>query len=117
MNESQYTKAVCEEMEQCGASVIPYVGNTRQRNGVPDRWVGHSLFSGWLEFKTLKGRLSLGQKICIERLNRSVKGTAYVIRSNGNVTCGRIENEKGKVLAMFSNGYDLLLKLFELSEQ
>jgi len=111
MKESKFTKEVCSKMKNCGATIVPYVGNYRQQNGVPDRYVCHQLWQGWLEFKTTKGRLSTAQKIFIQRMNLSRKGVAFVVREP-NI----IENEKGDTLSHFANGFDLLLKLYHITE-
>jgi hypothetical protein len=111
MTESTFTNSVCKDLEQCGAVVIPYVGNFRQQNGVPDRFVAHNLWCGWLEFKTARGRLSTAQKIFIGRLNVARKNTAFVIREPNIV-----EDRDGKVLLTFKGGFDLLLKLYHIKE-
>jgi hypothetical protein len=81
--ESEKTRRLCRELERLGAVTLPYVGSTRQVPGWPDRWIGHPLWTGWLEFKDEKTRLDPLQARRIEKINVCWPGGAYVCRFMG----------------------------------
>lgn len=104
--EMLYTRRICKGLTKLGAIVIPYVGSTRQPIGYPDRHVIHRLWIGWIEFKSVKGRLRPAQKIRMRMMNDARPHTAVVVRE-GDI----VEDESGNVLFTFVNCKDLLEKL------
>ena len=54
------TRDFCKELEKIGCEVVPYVGSTRQKNGVSDRWITHNSWPHgvWVEFKDHSTRIS-----------------------------------------------------------
>jgi len=77
--------------------------------GLPDRYVVHPQWQGFLEFKAEQTRLRDVQRIVIRNLKlRGAK--AYVVRFPYN-----IEDEEGNLLASWNGtGRDLLLTLIGL---
>ena len=107
VKESKWTKGVCGEMTKCNALVFACVGGVMQTAGWPDRYVAHKLWTGWLEFKGEKTRLTIKQHHIIYTLNKKRPGTAYVIRWPN-----RIEDCNGDLLANFDgHGKSLLTQL------
>ncbi len=62
------TKQFCVELENCGAFVIPYVASKYNRPGVPDRFVTHRLWHGWVEFKDIETKITNLQDWTIKQL-------------------------------------------------
>jgi len=50
-SESEFTRWFCKMVEARGAETIAFVGSKMQQSGLPDRYVAHSIFRGWIEFK------------------------------------------------------------------
>jgi len=122
--ETIFTNDVCKELKAMGAIVIqysiaPHVVNGRvvssNKSGVPDRWVSHRLFTGWLEFKIEQGRLSPLQTNMIQQMNTLVPGSAFVIRKQ--LKLHQIEDAQGIILGYFNNGYSLLMELYKIKQQ
>lgn len=110
MTESEWTRRICNGLKECGAVVFALVGSRMQAPGWPDRWVGHTVWSGWLEFKGLDTELRPLQAKIISDINARWPGGAYVVRQG--IT---IEDAHGNVLATVRDRpASLLLALFEL---
>lgn len=62
------TKQFCLELENCGAFIIPYVASKYNRPGVPDRFITHRLWNGWIEFKDAKTQITDLQKWTLSQL-------------------------------------------------
>ena len=52
MHERRFQKRLVEQLRAAGAVVLNKIGSTEEGPGWPDLWVGHRLWSGWLELKT-----------------------------------------------------------------
>lgn len=111
MNENEWTRKICKELEQHNAIVFALVGSEMQTVGIPDRYICHSRWQGWLEFKGVNTVLSTIQRKRINDLNARQPGLAYVIRYPGN-----IESSNGIQLAVFHNVAELLDALVELTD-
>ena len=121
--EAKFVDRICHELEDHGAFIVPYhiapnMVNGRyvaaNKAGVPDRYIHHSLWSGWLEFKSPKGKLQGNQREVLEQMNSIIQSSAFVIREGANKVNHYIENEYGHVVGMFKDGLDLLTKLEKL---
>src|SRR5580765_53190 len=110
MTEAQFTSKICKGLEAMGAFVFAIVGGNMQRPGMPDRYVHHMRWQGFLEFKGEHGTVSQIQKYTINHLNKIVPGSAYIIRAP-NI----IEDISGDVVGHFDSANDLLLKLQEFT--
>jgi hypothetical protein len=87
---------VKKELENCGAWVFNVHGHAMQRAGVPDLYVAHRKFHGWLELKVDNNSCSTLQKIVLRDLNaRGV--AAYVLRMKKGKTT--LEDCDGEVVA------------------
>lgn len=72
------------------------VGSSMQQAGLPDRYVCHKKFRGWIEFKKDDNKLSKLQYLTLESLVER-GDTALVIRYR-NDELMHIENYKGELL-------------------
>ena len=69
--ESKFTKYFCKCVEKCNAFTIPIVGSAMQLNGVPDRYIVHKRFRGWIEFKAdWHGLRDVQRAICTKLIER-----------------------------------------------
>lgn len=108
LSEKHFTKRVCTEMQRQGAKVTAIVAQSMQEPGIPDRHVSWRGYSWWLEFKDVRTKLKLAQKIWIRENNKRCHN-AFVVRAPD-----RVENEEGELIATFS-GKELLHVLYDLS--
>ena len=96
-SESELTRALCKDLERMNALVFSVVGNRMQRPGLPDRYVAHRRWQGWLEFKASRGKLTEAQRITLRELNSRGVNT-YVVRFGG-LHSSQIEDWEGRRLA------------------
>ena len=68
MNECAFTRWFCSCLKAVNTEVVAMVGSMRQKAGLPDRYVCHTRFRGWLEFKLGDRRLTTTQHILMKRL-------------------------------------------------
>lgn len=66
--ECELTRWLCAELERANAVTIALVGHEMQRAGLPDRYVCHSSWRGWVEFKRNDGAVSAAQRVVLQRL-------------------------------------------------
>ena len=124
--ETKWTKEICRGLEKMNCLVKVNIGGAvRDKTGRvtvacepgwPDRYVHHTLFAVWLEFKDTKGKLSPMQKYKIDQMNRRRPGSAFVVRrmfDDGGV----IEQSDGHELASFSDARELFNMLVRLSSE
>lgn len=111
MNESKWTREICGELHRNNAMVHAIVGTMMQAAGWPDRYVAHTLWQGYLEFKGEKTELKKHQAIILRELNKRRPGLAYVVRYPN-----RIEDYNGNLVKRFhGTGADLLHTLNEIT--
>ena len=67
-SECELTRWLCTELEHVGATTIALVGHEMQRAGLPDRYVCHRSWRGWVEFKRNDGSVKTGQRVMLQRL-------------------------------------------------
>lgn len=81
-----------------------------QSSGIPDRYVCHTLWHGWMEFKGEVTRITKLQKIFIRDHNARQLCSAVVVRFPD-----RVEDYNGLCLIHFDGtGYGLLVKMARL---
>jgi hypothetical protein len=68
VTESEFTRAWSRRCEDLGAMVIALVGSQMQQVGLPDRYVCHRRFRGWVEVKRDGGQLRAIQRINLEKI-------------------------------------------------
>lgn len=90
MAESKETRAFCRALEAQGALTYPLVAGNMTPPGWPDRYVAHPLWSGFLEFKALNGKLSdLQKRIIVDLQDRFVH--VWVVRFSEDWSKIRLE--------------------------
>jgi hypothetical protein len=105
-SETKFKKEVITGLRTHNAIVVCIEGgNVRQRVGLPDTFVAHRLWHGWLEFKSERGKLKEHQRIFLKQMNeRGVP--AFVLRAPNIV-----ESFDGVVMFTFDGTGDLLCQL------
>jgi len=79
MKENEFQRKIVRALESIGAWTLNVHGHRMQKSGVPDLYVAHPKWTGWIELKTNKGKPSDLQVCNIRSLiNRGV--SAYVVR-------------------------------------
>jgi hypothetical protein len=87
MTETEWTAKVCKELEGRGCVVYPIVAQMRGKSGWPDRLI-ISKYGVWLlEFKGLKTKVQLRQKLIMQMINRIRPGTCWVVRQGSPSAC------------------------------
>lgn len=115
MSESSETRLLCQALARFNCTTAAITGSQFMRNW-PDRYVHHSRWAGWIEFKIGCRKCTPAQKEIIKKLNRSRPGSAFVCRHTGSCT-GRIEDQDGNLLATYEGPQPLLLRLQELTQE
>jgi len=95
-NESAFTRWFCREIQRVNGVTLAIVASAMQRSGLPDRYVCHKKFRGWLEFKKDDGRLSTAQRITLNKLEAN-GDTCLVVRYRYNDML-EIETVNGRTL-------------------
>jgi len=97
MTETKWTKRVCEELRRCNTQVVSlHGGSVYQTTGIPDRYIIHTVWNGWLEFKGPSTKLKGIQARFIKLHELKWPTTAYVVREPD-----RIEDSQGELLMRF----------------
>lgn len=107
--ESTKTRALCEDLKRLNTKIFSIVGNRMQEPGIPDRYISHKLWHGWIEFKDEGTQLTEKQAYLIRELNKRQPASAFVIRFPD-----RIEDHEGSLMIRFVDAKDLLKRLFLL---
>lgn len=128
MLEKTWRKKICDELRKCNALVFPIIGGVAsgfknregvrysQEPGLPDVYVAHSYWQGFVEFKAEKTKLTEKQKYIIGELNKRNKISAVICRY-GSLGVHSIQNEKGEILGDFTSALDLLKVLRDLKQK
>jgi len=83
MNESDYTAKLSAALKQCDAVVIPLVAGMRGISGMPDRFICHRIWAGFLECKGEHTKITSLQVYLHAMLNEQQPGICYVCRYIG----------------------------------
>ena len=88
VNEITWTQKLTKQMRDVGALVVPYVGNTRQINGFPDRIIISSIIGAivLVEFKGLTTKVTHMQANFHVTANRQAPGCCFLVRAPDIVT-------------------------------
>lgn len=79
-DEGKFKSSMKAIFEHYGAKVVLiHGGDAMQAAGIPDMWVGHELWHGWLELKTEREPLRSLQKLFIKDCWR-MKSSAFMFR-------------------------------------
>lgn len=117
MKEAEFTSITCRAFEKLNAVIIPIVQGKESKPGVPDRFIAHTYWQGFIEFKGHATKIRPIQSIVLRELKK--RGVnAFVVRAgmDEQAILPSIEDENGVWIADFENTKDLLNKLVELSK-
>lgn len=95
-NESAFTRWFCKMIERVNGVTFAFVGSTMQGSGIPDRYICHKKFRGWIEFKKDDYKLSKLQKLTLQSLHE--RGDVALVIRYRNDELMHIENYKGELL-------------------
>jgi hypothetical protein len=90
MTESQFQRQVIKALEDFCAVVYNIHGHAMQKRGIPDLYVAHRLWTGWIELKVGGNSISAIQAHQLEKL-WSAGAQAFVVRLNGGVLVRDVE--------------------------
>ena len=93
MKENAFSRLVKKQLEDQGAFVYNITGNQYSAAGVPDLHVTHASWTGYIELKVGKNKLSALQRLTIKKIKRA-GGKALVLRAPDI-----LENEEGERIA------------------
>lgn len=106
MSEAKFQKKVVNFLRRHNAYVINFIGNIYQKD-VPDLYVAHRYWTGWIELKFGLGKLSPGQIHALRQLYR--REVPYAVwRDNGYGTY-QAELFTGEVVDCFESIEDMWL--------
>lgn len=101
-NESAFTRWVCDEIRHVNGVVTAFVASEMQAAGIPDRYVCHRTWRGWVEVKittpTHAGAPSaLQRKFLRDHAERG--DNAVVLRLDARASRVQVEDADGSLLA------------------
>ncbi len=103
--ECKLTKIICDELKRYNCKIcIISGGSVFQTTGLPDRFISHSMWSGWIEFKDSETQLTKLQTYWIKEFRQRGQN-AVVVRFPY-----RIEDHSGAILSYFDGSAGNLLK-------
>jgi len=98
MTESDFQGKLVHSLRNCNAIVLAFAGSKFQIPGIPDTYVAHSKWVGWIEFKGAKTKIDIKQTQLIKMLKyREV--SAFIVREP-NIIC----DAQGAVITTFIEG-------------
>jgi hypothetical protein len=90
-SEAENTSDLVAELERLGAWCFKTCGNRFQKSGVPDLYIHHIWFQGWIEFKNPDNVVSDIQRETISQLNNRIAGSAFIAMfMHGNIAPYRL---------------------------
>jgi len=95
--ETQRTRALCEQLVKHNTTVFACVAQKMQAPGWPDRFLSHTKWRGWVEFKNPKTPLTTDQRLILRALRKADPFSAYVGRFLSDTEL-QFEDEEGNVL-------------------
>ncbi len=96
-NEGAFTRWFCKELEKVNAATVAFVGSSMQKASIPDRYVCHRYFRGWLEFKKDRGKVKPAQQVFMNRFTERGE-TCLVVRFLSESYTVVIETANGDLL-------------------
>ncbi len=85
LSESQWTREICKQLEQVLPIIItPLSASRLSMHGIPDRHFNSELWSGFVEFKGEKTKLTRLQSSFLRRQNMVTSGSAFIWRKQSN---------------------------------
>ena len=107
-SETKFRKRICRKVREMGGIIIPYVGSAMQFRGVPDIYLAHNRYCGFIEFKGEETKLQpIQTKVMMQLREKGCK--AYIVRA----PC-LICHPAGEIIEDFESVPDLLVKLGDL---
>ena len=81
MKETNFQRALVISLKECGATVFNIHGHAFQIAGVPDLYIAHKIWTGWLELKTGNNPATLLQQHTLKKLY-DCEVSAYILIGN-----------------------------------
>ena len=66
--ESAFTEWFCRCVERVNGYTLAFVGHTMQTSGIPDRYICHKNWRGWVEFKRDERVVRTNQRVVMQSL-------------------------------------------------
>ena len=118
MKESNFQSLLVRSLRESGAIVFNIHGHAMQMAGIPDLYVAHSIWKGWLELKTGNNPVTKLQQHTLKKLH-DCEVNAYVLVANKPRMIIKLHEETivGHISFMTNNidGIEVLNKLREVS--
>lgn len=109
MRETELTRKLIAALESRGAFTMKVHGHAMQRPGIPDLYVAHAEFQGWVELKVGDGRLSTLQLATIRELaQRGVSAMPIIARGNRVYVAAPLKHNAGPILAAAKRELDAM---------
>jgi hypothetical protein len=85
MSEARWQNAIVRSLRKCNAIVYCFAGSRFQAKGIPDTFIAHPYWNGWIEFKGENTPITVAQVQAIEKLNEC--GVKAFIAREPNLIC------------------------------
>lgn len=67
-SECAFTEWFCNALERVNGYTLAFVGHRMQQSGVPDRYICHRKWHGWVEFKANERVVMTNQRVVMQNL-------------------------------------------------
>lgn len=94
--ENQWKAKLKAAIEKDGGVCLSLHGHGMQASGWPDLWIGHRLYTGWIELKAHNGELRTDQKVVCRKLE--FFQTVVILRADKLWQTCTLEDVKGVVM-------------------
>ena len=111
-SECAWTRDVCAYLRDRLACIVKaeFAGSKFQQPGWPDRWLCHTLWVGWLEFKGDETRVTLLQRKRMADIWNRQPASVFIVRRG--VDCNLIQHHyDDELLGLWRCPEELLLQL------
>lgn len=115
--ESNFTSDTCNYLTRyCGCIIKPeYSASKYQQPGWPDRYLVHTLWCGWLEFKNINTPVEPIQRKRMSEIWARQPGTVFIVRKGEDERKNRIEyHADDSLIGVWLRPEELLLELYNL---
>lgn len=119
MKESNFQRILVKSLRECGAVVFNVHGHAYQIAGIPDLYVAHPIWNGWLELKTGNNPLTKLQTKTLKNLEAAKVRVFTLVEKKPRIL---VKDSDGTILSHIPflindlDGIDVLRNLEKVSE-
>jgi len=106
MKETNFQRILIKSLRECGATVFNIHGHAMQVAGIPDLYVAHKIWSGWLELKCGNNPPTKLQSHTLKKLNDSGVEAYILVEDKPRMILRKHSMEIVGYIPLLSNSLD-----------